>query len=311
MKNKKILVVIIITFVLLLSGCTKYMSDDDKKRVTYETTGQTLPSNILCKPTDQKLLDLYEENEDKMTVKLEKLPSCKNFKPGDLKYVSIWETIFVKPLAFILLKLGNLVKNYGISVMLLGLLIKLIMLPLSKNSMSQSENMKKAQPEIMKIEKKYKEKTDKESMMKKSEETMFVYKKYNINPLTGCLLAFIQLPIFLAFLEAINRVPAIFEEKLLTLQLGTTPLVGIKSGNYLYIVVIVLIILTTYFSLKNTMKSTGSGEDSTQKQTQFMGKFMLIMISVASLSLPAAIGLYWIVTNAFTVVQNLYIKRER
>lgn len=311
MKNKKIIVLIVLLLALALTGCTKYMSDDKNKKITYEKTGQTLPSNILCKPTDKEMLKLYEENIDKMTVKLDKLPACENFKPNNLKYVSIWESGFVKPLAYIILKVGSFVKNYGISVMIIGLLMRLIMLPLSKNSLAQSENMKKAQPEIMKIEKKYKDKTDKESMMKKSEETMYIYKKYNINPLTGCLFAFIQLPLFFAFLEAVNRVPAIFEGKLLFLQLGTTPLVGISNKNYWYILLIVLIIATTYFSLKNTMQPSMNGQDNAQKQTQFMAKFMLVIISVASLSLPTAIGLYWIVTNAFTVFQNMYIKRKK
>lgn len=311
MKNKKILVGILVLLLLITSGCTKYLEDDNNKKITYEKTGQTLPSNILCKPTDSEIEKLYKTNEKKMAVKLDDLPVCKNFKPKDLKYVSIWESIFVKPLAYAILKLELVVKNYGISVMLIGLAIRLIMLPLSKNSTAQSENMKKAQPEIAKIEKKYKDKTDKESMMKKSEETMLVYKKYKINPLTGCLFAFIQLPLFFAFLEAVNRVPAIFEGKFLVYQLGTNPLVGIKNHNYWYILLIALIIATTYFSLKNTMQATSNSQDNTQKQTQFMAKFMLVMISVASLSLPTAIALYWIITNSFTVFQNMYLKRKK
>ena len=87
----------------------------------------------------------------------------------------------------------------------------------------QSEYMKKANPEIARIEKKYanKDQNDKEVMMQKSQEMMMVYKKYNVNPISGCLLSFLQLPLFIAFLEAINRVPAIFEEKFLFFHLGT------------------------------------------------------------------------------------------
>ena len=146
-------------------------------------------------------------------------------------------------------------------------------------------------------------------MMAKSQETMFIYKKYYINPMGGCLVSFIQLPLFFAFLEAINRVPAIFEETLITLQLGTTPLVGIKSGNYIYLIVIALIILTTYLSFKFSRSNAGSGEQ--QKQMQFMTTFMLIIISIASFSLPTAIALYWIVTNGFNVIQTLLLKKRR
>ena len=99
-----------------------------------------------------------------------------------------------------IIKLGLLVKNYGISVMLIGLLLRLILMPLSAKTIKQSENMKKAQPEIERLERKYKDKTDSESMMQKSQETMLIYKKYNINPMGGCLVSFIQLPLFIAFL---------------------------------------------------------------------------------------------------------------
>ncbi len=309
---KKKYIIIILLLVLSLTGCTKYMQNDKNERIKYETTGQILPSNILCRPTDSKLLEIYEKNESSMTVKLSKLPECTEFKPSDIKYVSLWEAGFVKPLAWLILKIGEILKNYGLSVMLIGLLIRLIMMPLSKSSISQSENMQKAQPEIAKLEQKYKDKNDQNAMMMKSQETMAIYKKYKINPLMGCLMAFIQLPLFFAFLEAINRVPAIFEEKLFGLQLGTNPVVGIGNGNYIYIVLIVLIIATTYFSLKNTMQmSTGVGGDAAQKQTQLMSKIMLIMISIASLTLPAAVALYWIVTNAFTVFQNMLVKRKK
>ena len=70
---------------------------------------------------------------------------------------------------------------------------------MTKKTLLQSENMKKAQPEIQRIEKKYEGKTDNESMTKKGQEMMMIYKKYEIKPLSGCLFAFIQLPILLAF----------------------------------------------------------------------------------------------------------------
>ena len=309
MKKKKLIVVILL-FLVLTTGCTKYLSDDNNKRITNEETGQSLTSNILCKPTDKELLSIYKKYSKNMEIKVEKLPSCKDMKIYDKSnYNGLWVQIFVRPLAYLIIKLGMLVKNYGISVMLMGLALRLILMPFSAKTLKQSENMKKAQPELEKLERKYKDKTDSESMMQKSQETMLIYKKYNINPVGGCLVSFIQLPLFFAFLEAINRVPAIFEESLLTLQLGTTPLVGIKSGNYWYLVLIAFIILTTWLSFKFSMAQTGSSEQ--QKQMQFMTTFMLIFISIASFSLPTAIALYWVVTNGFNVIQTLILKKRR
>ena len=304
----KKLILIIMLALTLTTGCTKYLSDNDKKRITNEKTGQSLTSNILCKPEEKELTAIYEKYEKNMEVKLKDLPSCEKLKIYNKKtYNGLWVQLFVMPIAWLIIKLGLLVKNYGISVMLIGLALRIILLPLSLKTAKQSENMKKAQPELEKLEKKYKDKTDSDSMMQKSQETMLIYKKYDINPVGGCLVSFIQLPLFFAFLEAINRVPAIFEENLWSLQLGTTPLVGIKSGNYLYLVLIGLIILTTFLSFKFSMATTGSSEQ--QKQMQFMTTFMLIFISIASFSLPTAIALYWVVTNGFSVIQSLIVKK--
>ena len=173
----------------------------------------------------------------------------------------------------------------------------------------QNENMKKMQPEIQRIEKKYKNRTDNESLMAKSQETMMLYKKYNINPVSSCLLAFIQLPLFFAFLEAINRVPAIFEGSFLGMNLGMTPGTGIAQGNYIYIILIILIIGTTFLSFNNSMKQTGDGSNEMAQQMKMMSLFMIFTISIASFSLPTAIALYWIVTNGFAVIQNLVIKK--
>lgn len=307
--GKKIILIIMLALTLT-TGCTKYLSDNDKKRITNEKTGQSLTSNILCKPEEKELTAIYEKYEKNMEVKLKDLPSCEKLKIYNKKtYNGLWVQLFVMPIAWLIIKLGLLVKNYGISVMLIGLALRIILLPLSLKTAKQSENMKKAQPELEKLEKKYKDKTDSDSMMQKSQETMLIYKKYDINPVSGCLVSFIQLPLFFAFLEAINRVPAIFEENLWSLQLGTTPLVGIKSGNYLYLVLIGLIILTTFLSFKFSMATTGSSEQ--QKQMQFMTTFMLIFISIASFSLPTAIALYWVVTNGFSVIQSLIVKKRR
>ena len=308
MKIKKI-VILAVLLIGFTTGCgnSNYIQDN-KKIVTNEKTGQSLQNNILCKPTDEDLYKKYEKYNDQLKTKLEDLPECKDFKPTDIKYVGLWESLFVKPLAYIILKLGELVKNYGISVMLVGLGIRLILMPFSKKSADQSENMKKATPEIQRIEKKYANKTDSDSMMMKSQETMMIYKKYKINPISGCLLAFIQLPLFFGFLQAINRVPAIFEDTLFHMNLGMTPWVGISEGNYVYLILILLIIFTTYLSFRNSMQQTGTNSEM-ERQMQFSLKFMIIMISIASFSLPTAIALYWIITNGFVVVQNFIFKK--
>ena len=308
--NKKIKIGILTLMVFLTVGCTKYVKDDDKRQVINETTGQTLTSNILCKPITDELYQVYEKYDDKLTTKLEDLPSCEDFKPTDIKYQSLWESIFVKPLAWLILKLGEIVKNYGLSVIIISLLIRIILIPLTKNTMAQSENMKKASKELNKLEQKYANRTDNEAMMQKSQEMMLIYRKYNINPASSCLTSLIQLPLLFAFLEAINRVPAIFEGTLWNMNLGMTPSKALASGNYIYLILLVIIAVSTFFSFKQAMASQPQdGNSDMMRQTKTMTYIMTFMILITSLSLPTALALYWIVNNVFGIVQNFVMKK--
>ncbi len=303
MKKNKIKLVIILVLLLLTTGCAKALTDSNNKAVKNEKTGQTLMSNILCKPTNPDTTKIYEEYK----VDLSKLPECSKFKVTSGKYEGLWNTFFVKPLAFVLLKLGQLVNNYGLSVIIISLLIRFVAYPITKKTALQSELMKKAQPELNRIQKKYENKKDTDSMMKQNQEMMAVYQKYKINPMSGCLFAFIQLPIFIAFFEAVQRTPVIFEDKFLGLQLGTTPSVGITSPTlYAYLLLMILIAGTTFFSFK--MNSTGNMEDPTMKM---MPTMMSIMIVVTALFMPTGLGIYWVTSNIFTIIQNTLVKRSK
>ena len=332
-KNKKIILLLLIP--LLLTGCTKTLKDEDNKVVVNEVTGQNLTENILCRPTDEETIRLYEENNvdldslpyctcesDKVTVEVEveqedgstvtetKEVDCESFKITSGGYEGLWTTIFVKPLAYVILFFGRITNSYGVGLIITTLLIRLIAYPVTRKTAMQSEYMKKANPEIARIEKKYANKKDNEAMLQKSQEMMLVYKKYNISPFGSCLLAFIQLPLFFAFLQAINRTPAIFEDTFLGLTLGQTPMKGLfEYHQWAYLIIIALIILTTYLSFRNSMSTTQTGNQDMERQMQFIFKFMIIMISVASLYLSTAIALYWIATNGFVVLQNFIFKK--
>ena len=310
MKNRTIKLVTLLLCLLCLTGCKRnYIVDKNEKPVTYQKTGQTLPTNILCKPTDEKLLNVYIKYNKQLKVPVEKLPECTNFKINMKGSNSIWEGLFIKPLAFLIIKLGEVVNNFGVSVILIGLAIRLLLLPVSLKTQRQTENMKKINPEIQKIEKKYANQTNSEAMMAKSQEMMMLYKKYNVSPFSSCLLAFIQLPLFLAFLQAINRVPVIFEGSLFGMSLGMTPLNGLRTGKYVYIILIILIILTTYLSLKKTLNSTSSTNPEQANSMKSMLYVSIGLIVFTAFNLSTAIGLYWVSTNGFIVVQNYVLEK--
>ena len=343
MKNKYSKILMIALSVLLLTGCTKNLTDENKKIVRYDAsiicnscnevcekvkdiedydvcksdcdnkctlakknqTGQNLTKNILCRPTNKDVLEIYQ----KYGVDVDKLATCDNFKLF-ANYEGLWADLFVKPLAWLIIKVGKLFTNYGLALVLISILIRTLLMPLTKKTAMQSENIKKAQPEIDRINKKYENKLDQESQLKKSQETLLVYQKYNINPMSSCLFALIQIPLLFAFIEAINRTPAIFEGKFLGLHLGITPWVALKNGEWWYLIVVVVLALVTYFSFKLN-KGAGAPGDDTQKQMDMMNNFMLIFIVYASFTMSTAICVYWISSSAFTIFQNLLVKRVK
>jgi len=91
------------------------------------------------------------------------------------------------------------------------------------------------------------------------------------------------------------------------MNLGMTPMTGFAHGNYIYIILLLLIIGSTYVTFKFSMQSAGSTE--AERQMKMMSTFMIIMISFASLSLPTAQALYWVVNNVFAIIQNLIVKK--
>ena len=296
MKKRYVKIMFILVLLITITGCTKNFN--------YE--GKLYTENILCQPEKEETLKVYEENK----IDISKLPSCSEFKLTSNGYEGLWTTIFVKPLALMLLKVGELLNSYGLAIIVVTLFLRLIVMPVTAKTVAQSENMKKAQPEIEKLNKKYETKTDRESLMLKSQEQLLIYKKYEIKPMSGCLFGLIQIPIFFAFFEAINRIPVLFEENFLNLfELRRTPMEAFKLNQYYYVIFIILIIGTTYFSFK--MNKTVSSSLEQEKQMQLITNIMIVMISIISFNLSTGIGLYWIFNSGFTIAQNLIGKGSR
>lgn len=305
MKKKSIKILIILVLLFTLTGCTKILKDSENKVVQNPETGQNLASNIICRPEDKTTIKLYEDND----IDLSKLPKCNEFTITSGGYEGLWANLFIKPLSWLIISIAELTNNYGVSIIIITLLIRLVMLPVTKKTAMQSENMKLAKPELDKLEKKYSDKNDKDGMMKKSQEMMMIYKKYNISPMAGCLFSLLQIPLFFAFYESLSRIPAIYESKFLFFQLGTSPKVAVGNGDWYYIITIILIFAVTYFSFK--LNSTAAMGKDQEKQMKMFTNIFTIFIVIASVTMPTAIAIYWIFNNAFTVLQNLIVKRGK
>lgn len=296
MKKKYLKIFLIMFFLLTMTGCTKNFNHE----------GKLYTENVLCQPQKSETIEIYKKNN----IDISKLKPCSEFEITDGGYEGLWTTIFVKPLALLLLKFGNLLNSYGFAIITVTILLRLIVMPITAKTASQSENMKKAQPELDRLNKKYENKNDRDSLMMKSQEQLLIYKKYNIKPMSGCLFVFIQIPLFFAFFEAINRIPVLFEENFLNLfELRRTPMEAFKLNQYYYVIFIILIITTTYFSFK--MNKTVAMSSEQEKQMKLTTNIMIIMISVFSFNLTTGIGLYWIFNSGFTIFQNLVMKGSK
>ncbi len=159
-KNTKKLLILILLILTLTTGCTKTLVDKNKKAIKNEETGQNLTENILCQPTNKKSIAKYKENK----VNIDKLPTCDKFKINSGKYEGIWTTVFVKPLAFVILQLGKTTGNYAIALIIVTLIIRLITYPLTRKTVKQSQVMQEVNPELQRIQKKYAGKQDEESL---------------------------------------------------------------------------------------------------------------------------------------------------
>lgn len=329
-KSKKILILFLSVF--LLTGCTKYKTYDNKS-ITVEQTGQKVVENILCKTetTEKQYEELknnkineYQEKFNNGEISEEDFNNKKqdienSFNISNVQNCSefnvfngndgLWTTLFVKTLSWIIIQLGNITKNYGWAIIIVTILIRLALFPITKKTAMQSENMKLAQNKLQKLEEKYRNRNDQQSLMMKNQEMLKIYKDYNINPMSGCIFALIQIPLFFAFYEALYRLPVVLEETFFGIKLGLTPIVAFQNGQFYYLIFVLLVSLVTYFSFK--LNSAMNTQSETAAQMKMMNNISVVMISITSLSMSTGVALYWIVNSSFTIIQNLLVKRGK
>src|SRR5699024_10142454 len=109
--------------------------------------------------------------------------------------------------------------NYGLSIVVVTLIFRLLLVPLNVKQLKSTKAMQDIQPEIKEIQEKYSSK-DAKTQQKLQEETMALFQKHGVNPLSGCLPIFIQMPVLMGMYHAIMRTDAIKDGKFLWFELG-------------------------------------------------------------------------------------------
>ena len=230
------------------------------------------------------------------------LAACSN-KPVTSHSTGLWDHYIVYNFSRFIIWLSNNCGGYGMGIIIFTIIIRVLLLPLM---FYQTKSMLKTQelaPKLKAIQKKYSSR-DRESMVKMQEETSKLYKEAGVNPWASMLPMIIQLPIMWALYQAIWRTPELRHGTFLWLQLGHTDL---------YYILPILAALFTFLSSWLSMASMPERNAMTSAMTWFMP----IMVFFMALGFSSAITLYWVVSNAFQVVQTLLlqnpfkIRRER
>lgn len=201
-----------------------------------------------------------------------------------------------KGLLWILNFFYSYVGNWGIAIILLTIVIKIIFWPLTAKSYSSMEKMKKLAPMMQKIKEKYKD--DKEAMNK---EVMALYKTYNVNPASGCIPILIQMPVFFglyqALLTAIEMRHASF---IYTLPFTDIPwLCDLSARDPLYITPIVM-----GLSMLIQQKMAPQGVDPKQQKIMMI---LPIVFTFLFLAFPCGLVVYWLVNNILAIAQQWWM----
>jgi YidC/Oxa1 family membrane protein insertase len=233
----------------------------------------------------------------------------------------IWNGI-VAGLNFLLQALNDLTGNYGVAIILLTVLVKLILLPLTIKQTRSMIAMQKIQPEIKKLQEKYKD--DKEKL---SQEMMKFYKENKVNPLGGCLPLILQMPVFFALFTVLRKYlltpPTIILGNTLAAMTAIPGFAGlpgayaglpdVKQAGFLWInnladstriadptfILIILLAATTWYSQKQVMT------DPRQKNMMII---MPLITAFIGWSLPAGVVLYWLTTNILQIIQQFALE---
>ncbi|KOP31136.1 OxaA-like protein precursor [Exiguobacterium sp. BMC-KP] len=206
-----------------------------------------------------------------------------------------WKHYFVWPMAWLIREISQFFSgDYGIGIIITTLLVRLVILPLMIKQTKSMGGMQVIQPEMMKLREKYSSK-DQETQQKLQQEMMKLYQEHNVNPLAGCLPILIQMPILIAFYNAIIYTPAIFQHTFLWFDLG--------KPDPFFILPIMSAVLT-YLQQKISM----AGQED-NPQMKIMLYVFPIMIFVMGVTLPSALSLYWVVGYIFSIVVTIVIMK--
>jgi YidC/Oxa1 family membrane protein insertase len=202
-----------------------------------------------------------------------------------------WIKWLAMPLLIVLKFIYKFVGNYGIAIIILTILIKIIFWPLGNKSYKSMKEMQKLQPKMQELREKYKD--DKQRL---SQETMALYKTYKVNPLGGCLPILIQIPVFFGLYKVL----------LYAIELRHSPFffwIQDLSAKDPYYITPIVMGATMFWQ----QKMTPTMGDPMQAKIML---FMPVVFTVMFLNFPSGLVIYWLFNNIISIGQQIYINKK-
>ena len=230
--------------------------------------------------------------------------------------MQLYNTILSQPLFNATVFLYNFIpgSDFGLAIITLTILIRIVMFPLTLKTTKSQRAMAKVNPKLKAIKEKFKN-----DAQAQSAAIMTLYKENNVNPLSGCLPLIIQLPILIALYKAFG---AGFKPESLDLlygfisnpgQINTTSLGILNIGSKNAILAVITGVFQ-FFQLRQNNLTMAAASSDGNKEMQAMNKQMLyffpVMIIIIGWNLPAGLLLYWVTTTLFSMGEQMYIKAK-
>ena len=219
-------------------------------------------------------------------------------RPGMEKLIDYgWFAILVQPLLWSLKAIQGVVRNWGVAILVITVLIKLLLYPLTHKQLVSMKKMAALQPKMDAIRTKYatKMKTDPQARLKMNEETMALYKQEGVNPAGGCLPLLLQMPILIAFYNLLIHA---IELRHAPFMLWITDL----SAKDPYYITPILMTLTMWIQQQMT---PATGDPAMRRVMNIMPFAMGFFFK----DVPSGLVLYWLMQNVLTIVQQILLDR--
>lgn len=229
----------------------------------------------------------------------------------------LYHTFFFDPLYNTLVLLFKILPwaDAGIVVILLTILVRLVMFPLSRKAVLTQVRMAEIAPDLAKIKEKYKDNTEEQA-----KQTLALYKEKKVNPFSGIFIIIVQIPIILALYQIFLRFPKIDPSLLYSFvtapEYSSVTLLGFLDLTTKSIPLALLAAISTFFQLQISTKGqvqpkgNSFGDNLTRSMQSQMKYFFPVIVFFISYNISGVIALYWLTTNLFSIGQELFVRRK-